>query len=199
MDVQKIINTIRIKEINGLDTEKEYAELIDMYVETADCTSKTHTTAPVIFGLSHDPLEACRQILPVYNAMLKRLTKTYEELAEKQTDPALVEQFTRTYLAYDETASLFAGKMMDYASDAAEETLPEIERSPFLSAEEKKNGDPYKNLEKVFAVIRIICHYLEDAVTKADKPKLMTLSALLFGTSHDILMILRKIKTPAAE
>lgn len=199
MDVQKLIQTIKIKEYNGLDTEKEYAELIELYAETADCMAKPKTTAPIIFGLSQEPLEACRQILPVYNAMLKCLTKASERFTENPAAQETAEDMTRVYLAYDEVASLFADRMMEYASDMPEETFPELEGSPFLSAEERNLVDPVSNLKKVFSVINVICKYLDDAVRTADKPKLMTLSALLFGTSHDILTILRKAKEPATD
>lgn len=195
MDIQKTLNKLRIKEYNGLSTEKEYAELIEAYAAVA-CSSKVKTEAPLIFGLSENPAEASKQILPVYNTMLKGLIVASEKYMEKKNQTALKE-FSCAFLAYDDIASLLADKMMDYGEGEAEEMLPEIEASPFLSAEEKDYEEPKKNIKKVFSTIQIINKYLEDAILKPDKPKLMILSALLFGTSHDLLMILRKIKEPA--
>lgn len=199
MNVQKLINTIKLKEYNGLDTEKEYAELIDIYATEAEYGKKSVRKAPIIFGMSRDSLEACRQMLPLYEIMLRRIKEMYEAFIVSPADSVKRDEFIRTFLAYDEVASLFADLMMEYAEGFAEESFPELVGSPFLSAEEKDHGNPTDNLNKVFAVINIACKYMSDAVSKGDKPKLLTLAALLFGTSHDILMVLRKIKEPATE
>lgn len=193
MDIQKLLNKIKIKEYNGLSTEREYADLIEAYAAVAH-SQKARTKAPLIWGISENPDEACRQIFPVYNTMLKRLIVASEKYIENQTDPTALKELSCAFLAYDDIASLLADKMMDCGEGETEEMLPEIEVSPFLSAEEKDYGEPKKNIKKVFSTIQIINKYLEDAILKTDKPKLMTLSALLFGTSHDLLMILRTVK-----
>ena len=190
MDGERLLKKIRLKELNNLNTDKEYIEVMEII---ADALRKGEfpdlKDEPDPIEVPEDPLKACYVIYPAYNESFAGLQEAYIDLINHSRDNDCREHFFSVAVDFAKISSFLGLKILDYSYDESIEEFrfPGISEHPFLSTFDKENLTPFEKIVKVFYLAEMTHRYVYNALCTTNKSQLIALGALLNVSARDLL------------
>lgn len=187
----KLLKTIRLKELNNLNTDEEYVELIEIIAESlenGDIPEPAKEPDPVP-DVPEDPLEASLVIYPIYDECFARLQSAYTALLNNPGEDACKDNFFVRAVEFAKISSFLGLKVLDYAYSIfiPEYRFPDLPEHPFLSTADLENLSPLEKIVKVYFAMEVTHRHVYDALSSKNKSQLIALGALLSNSARDLL------------
>ena len=185
-DIDKVLQTQKIKKANGLNTDKEDLLIVNEVFSMLPADEEPKEKPKVV----QHPLIKCKELFPVYKEAFQNLQNTYSTWKNDSTDENY-EKFCSEFYKFNDLDFDFFDAMIEFGNFIDAVPIPELPPEFMLPIEEIMNNPLDYCFDFAINLLQVAIPFVEDALATADKGKCMTLAPYMSGCCTNMLFAIK--------
>lgn len=185
-DIDKVLQTQKIKKANGLNTDKEDLIIVNEVFSMLPPDEEPKEKPKVV----QHPLIKCKELFSMYKESFQNLQKTYSIWKNDSTDENY-ETLCSEFYKFNDLDLDFFDAMIEFGDFIDAIPIPELPSKFMLPIEEIMNNPLDYCFDFAMNIIQTAMPFIENALDASDKGRCMTLAPYISGCCTSMLFTVK--------